>query len=269
LGNHIISEKANQGLNNYFTVIYDNEVGPKGAQIIDEIVNQTLKMNSTEEKLNYISKKICENFTNPYWIEDFSYWDINPLSKGYLYDLNGNLRLLQSSKYYNDPKWIAYYKTGACGELAILFSEIANRSGYKTRTIHSEFPGGNHGWSEVLIDDEWWFFDPAVYADYQKEGSGEQYKWFNRTQNYPWFYGRMTKIIVVSTNEDRISEYPQPQKPQPKIPRFGDDNFGSILIEKYISPSLKLLTQKDEEWFLPDTITILPKPHSSSVRMSQ
>jgi len=83
--------------------------------------------------------------------------------------------------YFDNPYWIAYYKTGACGELATLFNYTANKSGFITQVVTT----GSHSWVEVKNDDgEWWYFDPLCYKVISKENIQNQTKWFNKTQYF-------------------------------------------------------------------------------------
>jgi len=79
-----------------------------------------------------------------------------------------------------DPRWIMFFKRGACGEDATLFVEMARVAGIRARTVYN--PGEDHAWVEVLIDNSWvhvdpswgYFDDPGVYERENEGGWGKQ-----------------------------------------------------------------------------------------------
>ncbi|WP_407356810.1 transglutaminase-like domain-containing protein [Methanolobus sp. WCC5] len=62
-----------------------------------------------------------------------------------------------------DPGWYLFLNKGNCGEFAIVFEDMANRTGMTSRNVRVDgfihFNGGteNHAWSEVLINDSEWY----------------------------------------------------------------------------------------------------------------
>ncbi|WP_421909611.1 transglutaminase domain-containing protein [Methanolacinia petrolearia] len=242
LGSVSFTDITNEKLNNYFSIIYDREIEPYGDAYINGIVDEVNSLNGTHEKLNYIAEKDIENFTNFYWEteilnnSEFSFIPIGLTSSAFKYDPNGNIRAVSSSYYQNNATWISYYKTGACGELVVFFYEVANRSGFVVRPVHANFiTGGNHAWVEVLIDGEWWYFDPTIYGQLKLKGDSIENIWFNKPVNYPWFENQMTEVWVPTTGEDRTDFYPSYHLV--KIPEIPEE---LLIVEKRMKEILNI-----------------------------
>ncbi len=62
----------------------------------------------------------------------------------------------------HEPGWYLFLNRGSCGELAIVFEDMANRTGVTSRRvavngfIHFDGYTENHAWSEVLINGTEW-----------------------------------------------------------------------------------------------------------------
>ena len=222
-------------LDNYFSVLYSKEIHPEGEKRIQEILTAVENITGDQEKLDKIGEWETKDFTEYYWERGYknnTQFDFTPLDSPinrYLYDTNGNIRaftsIFSSNIYANDPTWIAYYRTGACGELASLFANVSNRSGFETRIIGAElkspfpfldgFPffdivTGNHAWVEVKINNEWWYYDPDTFGQYYEFGKLTQKNgWFNQTKYYSAFRPRQIgRVFLISTNEDVKDRYP-------------------------------------------------------------
>lgn len=191
-----------------FTPIYTHIIKPKGAEKITSICCTIGELNDTEEKLNSIADMI---------VDDFQYHNNENVNCGdrlcryWIYE-NDNIRaygneqkflfweLHWNSPYRDDPYWIAYYKVGACEELAVLFEEVASRMGFTTRRVgHPNI----HQWVEIKLNNTWWYFDPTYY--YHNHGNQNlSFKWFNQTANYRincWNFPS-NQVIVAESGED-------------------------------------------------------------------
>jgi hypothetical protein len=155
----------------YYTTIYESEIKPNAIIDIQQILNNISNISDPYQKLEAIAKWEVDPFFNVYReIRDNESYVYNLRGK-YLCDDEGRVRALGGAKYNNDPYWIAEQRFGACGELAYLFSYIANQSGFETKVvlanqvINEKNPNGysNHAWVEVKIDDEWNYYDPTNY----------------------------------------------------------------------------------------------------------
>ncbi len=194
------------------TKLYTTTIKPTGAERLNSICCSVREINNSEDKLNSIAE---------WTIQDFFYGDnknvicADRLCRYWIYE-NGNIRAYSSeerflfweyhwnSPFRDDPYWISYYKVGACEELAVLFNEIASRTGFTTRRVgHPNI----HEWVEIKMNDTWWYFDPTYY--YQSAGNRNiSYKWFNLTSNYRkncWDFH--SKVIVTETGEDISDNY--------------------------------------------------------------
>lgn len=162
-------------LDEYFTIKYLEISKIEGNIEIDNIVSEASSKDSQIEALNTIAYLITNNFTNPYWDNGTYFWkneldgEINfnhkyfgNIRAGYGYDKLGRLRALNGTSFYNKPYWIAYMKTGACQELAVLFNETANRAGFETRIVWTPGPQ-DHVWNEIKINNIWLYADTGCY----------------------------------------------------------------------------------------------------------
>ena len=223
-------------LDDYFSVLYAKEIYPKGEQRIQEILNEVQNISDDQKKLDKIGEWETRDFTEYYWERGYknnTQFEFTPLDSPinrYFFDSNGKIRafnsLFGSNKYANDPSWIAYYKTGACGELAYLFANVSNRSGFETRIVGAELRTpipiplldriplfdsvGNHAWVEVNINNEWWYFDPDTFGQYYNFGKLTQTNgWFNQTKYYTWHpVSQVGRVFLMKTNENIKDQYP-------------------------------------------------------------
>ena len=176
-------------LDEYFKLKYLEISKTEGNIEIDNIVSKASSKNSQIEELNTIVYLITNNFTNPWWDNGTYFWEneldgkiifnhkyFGNIHAGYGYDKNGRLRALNGTSFYNKPYWIAYMKTGACQELAVLFNETANRAGFETRIVHN--PDEDHVWNEIRINETWLYADIDCY--HNKNGQN----WLGNTSEY-------------------------------------------------------------------------------------
>jgi len=195
-----------------FNQIYCQKIKPHGAEKINSICCSIKELNYSEEQLNSIANWV---------IDDFLYGNNENVKCGdrlcryWIYE-NGNIRAYTSeeqkflfwefhwnSPYRDDPYWIAYYKVGACEELAVLFEEVASRMGFTTRRVG--YPN-IHQWVEIKLNDVWWYFDPTCYYhNYRNENSS--FKWFNQTSNYRNNCLNVTSPVIVAETGEDISEF--------------------------------------------------------------
>ena len=224
-------------LDSYFSIIYAKEIYPNGEREIKKILNEVQNISDNREKLNAIGQWETKDFTNIFWEKGlknntkFGFTPMDGFIGRYFYDNNGKIRafnsLFGSNTYTTDPVWIAYYKTGACGELAVLFANVTNRSGFETQVVIAElkslspFPfleniplfdyvSGNHAWVEVKVNNEWLYFDPDTFGQhYLFEKETQRNGWFNQTKYYRAFSPRQVgRVYLATTNEDVKDRYP-------------------------------------------------------------
>lgn len=213
--------------NDFFKNSYTTEIKPNGEAEINKILYHVSNISDNRQKLNEIAKWELEGFESYHW-GDKSYciyptqlsnvvqqvtcpllpfFNCCPFQK----TESGKIRVINTfwpislTPYEGNPYWIAYYKTGACGELAVLFNFVANRSGYETRTVNSL----SHAWVEVKIDNEWWYFDPLCYKVRFNQDELNETKWFNQTRFFKQnCYDEMPPIFVRNTGEFIGYHYP-------------------------------------------------------------
>ena len=109
--------------------------------------------------------------------------------------------------FCEDPYLIAYYKTGACGALAVLFNKTATEAGYNSRIVGTQ--AEDHVWNEVYLDNQWVHVDPTLYYHSSKGDLRFENLWFNHPSAYSelnW-YGGYSKILVKDAKEDISSRY--------------------------------------------------------------
>jgi hypothetical protein len=144
--------------NKLVSVWYHIQIAPKGESEIEKLVDEINATYGVIEKLEKIAEWEAENVEYIYGVEpSFSFGGFA------FYWIDGELkiRVLDQSGFNNDPKWIAYFKVGGCGELATLFCEVAKRAGLEARVVSD--PGIDHSWVEVKINGSWVIADPTIY----------------------------------------------------------------------------------------------------------
>ena len=190
----VLVDLRNQSIvNEYFQAQYTSTIGTEGDRIISLAVNESLKYDNETDQLNKIADLVLDNFTGIFFVETqknlfqdcwhpFSYRHFSILCTGYGFDKNGKVRA-ENVPLANNATWIAYQKTGACGEVAALFAEIANRSNYSTRIVCGN--GNYHSWDEVSNDGgkTWKYFDVTRYHDLRGNLDNTT-NWFDYPRNY-------------------------------------------------------------------------------------
>lgn len=186
------AEKITESLEQYFSILYETEIFPKGEKAIQDFVIELDQSLNETEKFDKIAEWVTANFTEYYWEKGlinntkYEYNGYSPFVDAYVYDPDGRVRACPPSPYSNDPAWIAYYRTGACGELATLFADIANRTKTPVKLVQASFKThGNHAWVEVMLENgEWRYFDPTIYGEHSQFGIWPDGHWFGNISNY-------------------------------------------------------------------------------------
>lgn len=216
--------QISENLDNFFNLKFEQEILPHSEKEINFIVDQTNNILNDTEKLEFIADWEVNNFT--YFLFEQSYrnsnYSIRPLDPpiySYFYDSYGKIRatfryfplnlFIQQNQYVNNPYWITYYKMGGCGELAYLFANISNRSGYPTKVIGATIKDNNHAWVEININGELLVFDPSNYYFY-KILRLENYNntWLNKPETYREFSPQEVIEIHDEFGNDVIHRYP-------------------------------------------------------------
>lgn len=195
----------NVGLNEHYhsqLSLIKNE----GNRTINNMVDDTIPYGKDPKRLNIFADVIADNFTDIYWPsqqnENFfcyyqnnkgngewtwcapfnGFFGSNPRAYGYIKDKKGRVRSILPNDLTYSPEWIAYQKTGACEALSILFNETANRSGFISRIVCSKNEKVGHFWNEVMINNEWKYFDVQRYG--QVKNTDESSFWSGNRSDY-------------------------------------------------------------------------------------
>lgn len=236
-----------RSLDQYFSLNYNTTIAPVGERNIQLILENISKIQSDKEKLETIAEWEVNNFTELFWERhkdpEYDIIYLDPPINRYGYDNSGKIRAMHSvfltNEFANDPRWIAYYKIGACGELANLYENVTNRSGFKTQVVGANLRGNflgfnytanNHAWVEIEIDGEWWYFDPDVYGQYHVLNlTNYEDRWFNKTEYYDIFTpDQILKVYVSDSREDIGDRYPKLVNPTPEMPLIKKQNISFI-----------------------------------------
>ncbi|WAI00391.1 transglutaminase domain-containing protein [Methanogenium organophilum] len=215
------SQISSEHINEYFDILYETEIYSHGEEEIGNFISSLPSNESEQERLERIALWVTSNFTNINWEtnirgnSEYDYSNFGPGMNRYVYDPSGRLRVYPPSSYANNPQWIAYYKTGACGELATLFSEIANRTGTPSHVVAANFYGGNnHAWVEITRENgDLWVFDPTMYGEYMQGQTVPYGAWFTSVErwNIPWEKD-VTYVYIAGTHEEITCHYPSIEK---------------------------------------------------------
>lgn len=223
------SIQTSLALDEYYSIIYTTTIQPQGEEEIQQIVAEVRNISNTSKKLDAIAAWETKNFTEIFWEDDLgrdlSIKKLDPSLGRWTYESTGKIRPMNSpyarNPYANDPVWIAYYRFGACGELAHLFAEVANRSGFETRLVVAKLknPTNNHAWVEIKVDDAWWYYDPTVYGQYYLlDQQGFKDRWFRPIEKYDIFSpDRVEGVYFESNNSDMKYRYPLLVSPPPHV----------------------------------------------------
>lgn len=172
----------------------------------------TIDQNSTSyEKIEKIMVFVVQDYYQTYGNVPTLYLD--PLMRFQIY---GDLPTSRSERPHirlnclllsEDPYRIAYYKTGACGELAILFNKVATEADLNSRMVKTS--AEDHMWNEVYLDGRWVHVDPTLYYHYSKGTLEYEKLWFDHPSAYSelGWYGGYSKVFVHGTKTDVSSKY--------------------------------------------------------------
>lgn len=193
------------------TFVYFIEIKPhvdtETKTFVESIKNVTDPQTKIREIANFTENGYYQTYNN----KNLSLF--SPLSSiwGFqIYDDPQKLRIRANMLFANDPYFIAYFKTGACGESAVLFNFLAAKSGFESRIVGTR--AEDHVWDEVKIDNRWVQADPTIYyyayTD-PKNYSNYDDLWFDNPHAYTelnW-YGGYSTVFVFDTNEDLSTKY--------------------------------------------------------------
>lgn len=202
-------------INYTFSKQYENTIQPEGERQINYIVHEALKKSNQSERVAVIANLTVANFSNCFWSPEDCWgdnsngdgkWRSLEASETYWFDKNGNIRV-KKGIFLDNPYWIAYYKAGACGELAVFFQEIAKRAGLINPRVVTSNPKFDHAWNEIWIDNQYMYVDLDTYWRSLHKSSDYSIKWFNKTKFYRSNCYNVENVTVVSTNEDISINY--------------------------------------------------------------
>jgi len=194
----------------YLFIPYFLVIKPTGEKNTEAIISEVKKINQTDKKLERIAEWEAEGFTETFG-NDPSFKLPGLLGWiGASYSVYFNISDTQPIKirpssivFYDDPYWIAYFKTGACQERAYLFNFIANQSGEVTRIVTS--PGNDHDWVEVYNGSEWIYADPTFYYHYHNT-PGLEKAWMNETPMFQTGWGWHLSKVTILMNETELTK---------------------------------------------------------------
>lgn len=206
-----------ESLNNTLTSSYFSKIKPESEKEINDIVNKVKNESVKSNKIQMIGQWTSDHVNNCFSRSDLCWnpsnggnWKPLEITKTYYCDRIGGIRA-KKGPFLNDLYWITYYKAGACGEQAVLFYEIANRSNLEVRIVHSD-SGCSHEWNEVQIGNQWYYADISILKSMEKQSNNLSF-WFNTTENYLVnsrkgnVCAEILKVTVLDTNEDISSNY--------------------------------------------------------------
>jgi len=182
-------------------------------EIIPHVNNE---VNAFEANISNISDpqiliRELANYTENNYYQAYNH---NPTVSILGFDIFGDsdqIRIRPRLFFANDPYFIAFFKTGACGESADLLNFIANKSGLESRIVGTQ--GEDHQWVEIKINGSWVQVDPTIYYYYYTEPERyPSYKdyWFDNPLAYSrigWYEGGYSSVSVVETHEDLSTKY--------------------------------------------------------------
>ena len=151
----------------YFVTMHDTFINKTGADEINRIVNESMKVGNEPQRLNKIAELITDDYDDKVVAPNYPYV---PNSQRYWYDENGRIRIIPVDidldpqiaevcrKLASDPNWLIYQKFGACRELSVIFYHTSKRAGFSSRIVRTgdgrdEFgEAATHWWNEIEID---------------------------------------------------------------------------------------------------------------------
>jgi hypothetical protein len=198
----------------YIAPYYFVVVKPAGEGEINQILEKVQSLNTTEERVSAISNWEEQNFTNIYGISpnislDFGWYPFLGSGRYPVYLNFSNQQPLKIrafiSPFTNDPYWISYFHSGACGELSELFHFVTNKSQIESRIVSTK--GEDHAWVEIKVNDTWMYFDPTLVEIYNRNPENRN-KWFSEPKNFEDAWGwNLSRVTVLSTSEDISTAY--------------------------------------------------------------
>lgn len=194
----------------YLFIPYFLIIKPAGENNTDAIISEVKKINQTDKKLQRIVEWETDGFTESFG-NDPSFRLPGILGWiGASYGVYFNISNPQPIKirprsivFYDDPYWIAYFKTGACSERASLFNFIANQSGEVTRIVSA--PGNDHEWVEVNNGNEWIYADPTFYFHYHNS-PGREHAWMDKTPILQESWGWHLCKVITKFNDTELTD---------------------------------------------------------------
>lgn len=155
-----------------------------------------------EESLNEKSKSILiESANDTQKTQKIIEWERNELSTKPF-----NLLYVLIREISKDAKWFIYLKRASCGELAIIFEDMADRTNLTYRKVvvgaiinPSSKDINNHRWSEVWLDEDWRIADSGFNFYYPNNNN------FVFTDDRKYLLGHVTRIDENMT--DRTEAY--------------------------------------------------------------
>ena len=194
------------------TFVYFIEIKPHVNTETNTFVESIKNVTDPQTKIREIA-----NFTENGYYQTYNNKNLSPFSPlasiwGFqVYDDPQKLRIRANLLFANDPYFIAYFKTGACGESAVLFNFVANKAGFESRIVGTM--AEDHVWDEVKIDNRWVQADPTIYYHYYTHPKTYPVYvdfWFDNPQAYSkigWVEGGYSTVFVFDTNEDLTTKY--------------------------------------------------------------
>ncbi len=174
-------------------------IKPAGEKEINDILFQVNKTNNTFEKLEIIAEWETRNFTNTY--NKLPTFTLDPFFRYPIY-YDGSIKVRASApllpELSNNPYWIAFFRDGACGELAALFSDVATKAGLETRIVRTE--GEDHTWVEIKINGTWMHVGPTLF--YINRYNNRNVRWIDNPRYYDSHWFSVSRVFVMETNKD-------------------------------------------------------------------
>ncbi|SCL74586.1 Transglutaminase-like superfamily protein [Methanoculleus chikugoensis] len=219
-GIFVTHAKYQETLDDFFNLSYTSKIRPEGEKEIDSIVNEVSGIPNERMKLQKLAEWTIDNFTGVYFEESwetklwhneyatspaYNHKYIGDNLNGYGYDKDGNIRARSTTQFWKDPYWIAYMKTGACEDVAVLFYELANQSGFESRLVCSPASDLGHMWVEVKVNDEWLYADCACYHDYGG------IRWLDTREKYTQNCYCLNEVLLCSDRMIDLTEYYVPK----------------------------------------------------------
>ncbi|MBN2488066.1 MAG: hypothetical protein JXA98_03470 [Methanosarcinaceae archaeon] len=155
---------------------------------LNEKSNEINKINNDTEKVQEIIR-----WERNLGLKDFNYYS----------ELDNSLRHM-----FDESTWYIYLGKGNCGEKALIFEDMADRTNLTYRSVNcdgyidpSNNETSNHCWSEVWLDDDWRIADAGYDLYHPKDNN------LHFTVNRSYLLGPVVAIYENGTEEDRTNEY--------------------------------------------------------------